>query len=109
MPRSEVSLDDAGNAYLLGDTYQPEHFHLYQWDGTSPTFGFDADLGPSTVTTPAGTSGLQAGQGLFITHGMAIVRLGNVVEAVFIGHTGAATGATWPRGFGGTNENRHSP
>jgi hypothetical protein len=109
MALSEVSLDEAGNAYVLMETYLPEHFHLLQWDGVSPTFSLDVDLGPSTVTTSAGTSSVYARPSIFITHGMAIIEVGDVVQAVFIGHQGAATGASWPRGFGGTNENRHSP
>ncbi len=105
LPLSEPALDDAGRVYVAGLSFGPSpRFHLWCWDGVNSTLAFDADLGPASPNVDT-----QSGRSLFISHGVALVDLAQQLTAVAIGPFGEALGAPWPRGVGGTNENRHAP
>ncbi len=104
-PLTELTLDEAGRVYVIGAGAN-QRLDLWCWDGVSPTLDFTVDLGP--LGLPSGVE--QAwGQNLFVSHGMLVANVGNVVTAIFVGKHGESQRAWWPRGNGGTNANRKSP
>jgi hypothetical protein len=106
MPYSELTLDEAGRVYLIG--MDGQDYRFWVWDGSSSTLDLDVKLG---TAGPISGWGYGAGwdEALFVSHGIALFQFDGSVVAMFIGKHGAATQAVWPRGIGGTNENRRSP
>jgi len=104
-PVTELALDDADRVYAMGIANNDD-LRLWCWDGTSNALDLDIDLG---LITPAGGTQRAYSDLLFVTHGLALVDIGNTVYAVFIGKHGEAKRAWWARGQGGANDNRHSP
>jgi hypothetical protein len=105
-PTTELTMDESGRVYLIG--MRGQDYRLWAWDGVSSTLDLDVKLG---TAGPIGGWGYGAGWdgALFVSHGMALFQYDGSVIAMFIGKHGEATHALWPRGIGGTNENRRSP
>jgi hypothetical protein len=105
-PYSELTLDEAGRVYLIG--MRGRDYRLWVWDGVSSTLDLDVKLGTAGPISGWGYGAVWGGA-LLISHGVALFQYDGSVVAMFIGKHGEATQALWPRGIGGTNENRRSP
>ncbi len=105
-PYSELALDESGRVYLIG--MRGQDYRFWVWDGVSSTLDLDVKLGTAGPINGWGYGPAWDGA-LFISHGMVLFQDDGAVVAMFIGKHGQATQALWPRGIGGTNENRRSP
>jgi hypothetical protein len=103
----ELALDAAGRVYVMGFGTS-NSTHLWCWDGSSATLDFDVDLSATLGLGP--TSSPSFDYSLFVSHGMVLNEFNGQAVGIFAGKKALqAKRAWWSRGYGGANDNRHSP